>query len=53
MKKLLILLIIFILAILLIYFLNPFSAPNKSATVETYIVPQDFGEAIVIEDLKN
>lgn len=53
MKKLLILLFLFIPVIFIaIYFLNPFSAPGKNAVIETYVVPQDFGEAIVIQDLE-
>ncbi|MBI3985169.1 MAG: endolytic transglycosylase MltG [Candidatus Levybacteria bacterium] len=50
--------IIFVIAALLVFtfslaiFFNPFSAPSDKKTVEVFIVPREFGEAIVIEDLK-
>lgn len=52
MKKILILLFLSILGILSIYYFNPFGAPSKNKTSETYVVPQNFGEAIVLQNLK-
>lgn len=53
MKKLFVLLIssFFILTIFA-YIFNPFKAPGGNAKMETFIVPQSFGEAIVIQDLE-
>lgn len=52
MKKLILLLIILLPLLFVLTILNPFIAPSSDKTIITYIVPQNFGEAIVIEDLK-
>lgn len=53
MKKIIILVSFFALGIFsFIIFFNLFGSPSRDKTVLTFVVPQDFGEAIVIEDLK-
>ena len=54
MKKIIIVIAFFLVIVSsLVIFFNPFGSPSRDKTVLAFIVPQDFGEAIVIEDLKN
>ncbi len=53
MKKIILALIVFILFVFSLFvFLSLFGSPSSDKTVNTFIVPRKFGEAIVIEDLK-
>ncbi len=52
MKKIILLLILLLPLVLGLFIFNPFSAPSKNKTVLTFVVPEDFGESLVIEDLK-